>query len=582
MTLDQIVEEMKSKPYMFKQGRGYLAKRLGTTPEIIMEAKKKAKALLNTTLPSVSGPRILILDIETAPMQAYVWKRWKENISLDQTISEWFMICWSAKWLGETDTFGDCCIPDEIQEEDDMRICYSLWNILNEADIVIAHNGCVEKDTPILMKDFTWKKAGELIEGDEIIAFEEGLPPGVPLRDKNGNWQNPLKRPRQLQTAKVTHNHIEKVPCVKVKFTNGYELITTPNHPWLMKSKKDNFLKWRESQDLKEGDRVVRICAPWTQEKSYEEGWMSGFIEGEGSLIKQDDIPSAIQWCQRPTVVKEKADSYADLLGINRFDYLPKTNWGLGKGDCIYTNTLGGKWEVFKWLGKLNLQRLKSHIDYNCLGSLYAPNTDNNETETYYVQSVEPCGYHEIAALSTSTSTYIADGFAMHNCKFDIPMVNSRFAIHGFLPPSPYKQIDTLDVAKRSFKFSSNKLDALAGYFNIEHKDPTDFKLWKACMEGSKKALDYMFSYNKKDVEILEKVYLKIRPWIKNHPNLATISMDDGLTCPICGGHDVIPIPGKFAGTSVSQYQAYRCRDCFAIVRGREKINDKVQLTTVN
>lgn len=308
MTLDQIVEEIKAKPYMFKQGRGYLAKRLGTTPEIIMEAKKKAKSLLNTTSKPVSGPRILILDIETSPMQAYVWKRWKENISLDQTISEWFMICWSAKWLGETDTFGDCCIPDEIQEEDDMRICYSLWNVLNEAEIVIAHNG--------------------------------------------------------------------------------------------------------------------------------------------------------------------------------------------------------------------------SH--------------------------------------------------------FDIPMINSRFAIHGFLPPSPYKQIDTLDVAKRSFKFSSNKLDALAGYFNIEHKDPTDFKLWKACMEGSKKALDYMFSYNKKDVEILEKVYLKIRPWIKNHPNLATISMDDGLTCPICGGHDVIPIPGKFAGTSVGQYQAYRCRDCFAVVRGREKINDKVQLTTVN
>jgi hypothetical protein len=27
--------------------------------------------------------KILLLDIETAPMKAYVWKRWKENISLD-------------------------------------------------------------------------------------------------------------------------------------------------------------------------------------------------------------------------------------------------------------------------------------------------------------------------------------------------------------------------------------------------------------------------------------------------------------------------------------------------------------------
>lgn len=307
MTLEQVIEEFKNKPYMLRMGRKVLAKRLKTTPEIITNARASVRTSKPTTSTPVNGQRILILDIETTPMQAYVWKRWKENISLDQTIAEWFMICWSAKWLGEGGTFGDCCTPDEMLEEDDMRICYSLWNVLNEADIVIAHNG--------------------------------------------------------------------------------------------------------------------------------------------------------------------------------------------------------------------------SH--------------------------------------------------------FDIPMINSRLAIHGFLPPSPYRQIDTLDVAKKSFKFSSNKLDALAGYFNIEHKDPTDFKLWKACMEGDQEALNYMFSYNKKDVEILEQVYYKIRPWIKNHPNLATINMTKELLCPVCGSHNVIPIPGKFSGTAISQYQVYRCKDCFAVVRGREKINEKVQLTPI-
>ena len=90
-----------------------------------------------------------------------------------------------------------------------------------------------------------------------------------------------------------------------------------------------------------------------------------------------------------------------------------------------------------------------------------------------------------------------------------------------------------------------------------------------------------MFEYNIKDVEILEKVYLRLRPWIKNHPNLATITMADDLVCPVCGKKDIIPIPGKYAGTAVSQYQVYRCRDCYAVVRGREKINEKVQLTTI-
>ena len=42
------------------------------------------------------APKILIFDIETAPMQAFVWKRYKENVSLEQSISESYMICWSA------------------------------------------------------------------------------------------------------------------------------------------------------------------------------------------------------------------------------------------------------------------------------------------------------------------------------------------------------------------------------------------------------------------------------------------------------------------------------------------------------
>lgn len=303
MTLDEVVLRFKEKPYLLEVGKGKLSKWFKCSPTTITEARKiiRGEVVTPTKL-----PKILLFDVETAPMKAFVWGRWNQNINLEATISEWFMLCWSAKWLGG-DTFGDCLTPEEVKKEDDMRICYSLWNVLNEADIVIAHNG-------------------------------------------------------------------------------------------------------------------------------------------------------------------------------NRFD---------------------------------------------------------------------------------------------------IPKINSRFVVHGFLPPSPYKQIDTLDVAKKNFNFSSNKLDALAGYFNIEHKNPTDFNLWKACMAGDQSALKYMFEYNIKDVEILEKVYLRLRPWIKNHPNLATITMADDLICPVCGKKDIIPIPGKYAGTAVSQYQVYRCRDCYAVVRGREKINDKVQLTTI-
>ena len=70
-------------------------------------------------------PKILILDIETSPLKAYVWKRWKENISLDQTISEWFMLCWSAKWLYSAETMSCSVTPEYNHLADQHNINHS-------------------------------------------------------------------------------------------------------------------------------------------------------------------------------------------------------------------------------------------------------------------------------------------------------------------------------------------------------------------------------------------------------------------------------------------------------------------------
>src|SRR5690554_3159719 len=91
-------------------------------------------------------PKILIFDIETAPMKAFVWRRWKQNIYLDQTISEWFMISWAAKWLYDPHVMSGILTPEEIKKEDDTRIVRSIWQLIDEADIIIGHN-CKKFDT---------------------------------------------------------------------------------------------------------------------------------------------------------------------------------------------------------------------------------------------------------------------------------------------------------------------------------------------------------------------------------------------------------------------------------------------------
>lgn len=289
----RIKELFKAKPYLIGMGANTVAKMYSLDPQDIRNVRSYLRNKKKREEPKKQA-RILIVDIETSPLRAYVWRRWKQNIYLDQTISEWFMICWAAKWLGDEDIMSDCITPREVKHEDDARITRSLWGLLEEADIVIAHNGK----------------------------------------------------------------------------------------------------------------------------------------------------------------------------------------------------------------------------------------------------------------------------------KFDIPKMNSRFILNGLPPTSPYKQIDTKEVAARQFGFSSNKLDALAGYFDIEHKDDTDFKLWVDCIEGKQDALDYMLKYNEKDVIILEKVYLKLRPWIKAHPNVAVYQESDQKACSSCGSLKMVE-DEHFYYTNVNKYKLYRCEDCGAFSRVR-------------
>jgi len=87
--------------------------------------------------------KILTLDIETAPLKSYIWGIWNQNLghSLNMLESDWFMLTWSAKWLFEDNVLSDKLTPEEVLKEDDSRICKTIWNLLEEADVVIIHNG---------------------------------------------------------------------------------------------------------------------------------------------------------------------------------------------------------------------------------------------------------------------------------------------------------------------------------------------------------------------------------------------------------------------------------------------------------
>lgn len=152
--------------------------------------------------------------------------------------------------------------------------------------------------------------------------------------------------------------------------------------------------------------------------------------------------------------------------------------------------------------------------------------------------------------------------------QFDIRRINARFIIHGLKPPMPYQVIDTVKIARREFAFASHKLDFMNRILELPKKIHSDWNWWKKIvLDGDKDSLDKMVKYNRRDVTALEELYLMLRPWIKNHPNMGLYVDAEDKTCPACGGKKL-----EWRGyyyTPMNKYQAFRCK-CGAIGRARE------------
>jgi hypothetical protein len=145
--------------------------------------------------------------------------------------------------------------------------------------------------------------------------------------------------------------------------------------------------------------------------------------------------------------------------------------------------------------------------------------------------------------------------------KFDIPVINKEFLLRGWKPPSPYKQIDLLKIARSKFKFPSNKLDYVAKALKVGRKTKhAGFELWVDCLAGKEEAWAKMQEYNIQDVNLLEGVYEKLLPWITNHPSHGLYTDHDEMVCNNCGSTHLQK--RGFSYTASGKYQRLVCTDC--------------------
>lgn len=80
--------------------------------------------------------KTLILDIETAPHLAYVWRFFKENVSAKQVKENSYLMSAAWKWLDSPEIFYE-----ENRKNNDRKLVEKICAVIDEADFVVAHNG---------------------------------------------------------------------------------------------------------------------------------------------------------------------------------------------------------------------------------------------------------------------------------------------------------------------------------------------------------------------------------------------------------------------------------------------------------
>lgn len=110
-----------------------------------------------------------------------------------------------------------------------------------------------------------------------------------------------------------------------------------------------------------------------------------------------------------------------------------------------------------------------------------------------------------------------------NSAAFDHKHIRREFLEAGLEPPSPTKDLDLMSVVKANFLFPSNKLDYVAQKLGVGAKvKHSGFELWINCMDGKKSAWAEMRKYQIQDVQLLDKLYEVLLPWLSGKAALTS------------------------------------------------------------
>lgn len=270
--------------------------------------------------------------------------------------------------------------------------------------------GCLAPSHLILTSDLRWVSVGDLVPGDQIAGFTEPSPR------------------RQWTKTTVLSNRESEDSMWAVELSDGRIVESTSEHPWLVPQHSNaQGYRWKRTKDLKPGSLVTQLLEPWKMDMSREAGWLAGFLDGEGSLDQSgfDKRHSAVSvsFTQNAGVEMESAIRLLEERGFRTSVYR-RPRQSLSRSDCYTVTIRGGKYSSLKLLGSIRPGRLLGRFDMGRVGALKPGDVESNRPRPVRVKDVRSLGWRPVSKLCTSSGTYVADGFGMHN-SFDMPFVRA-------------------------------------------------------------------------------------------------------------------------------------------------------------
>ena len=240
---------------------------------------------------------------------------------------------------------------------------------------------CFGGDTRVLTADLRWVPIEQIQVGQWLLAFDEE----IPARHKH----------RRLQWSQVLAVSERIANPVRAVFEDGSEVTCTPDHRVLTKGGR--WIPIYEGS-YKRTKRVWKLCPTWESE---EPGWLAGLYDGEGTIALPPKYRVSVS--QKEGFVLEEVRRQLTDRGF-RFDDRETA------GSARVLMHYGGFPEFLRFLGQVRPLRLLDKFQRSDLG--------RTTMRGSYVQlkSARRLRATKVYDLTTSTGTFIAEGFAVHNC----------------------------------------------------------------------------------------------------------------------------------------------------------------------